>query len=730
MTLRSDLVKAVLNRENVPVEMPADKISDFYASSVFTIETMRKYLPSDAFKSLQDSVENGTKIDRKIATQVAQAMKDWAISKGATHFTHWFQPLTGATAEKHDAFFSPIDNGRGIESFSSDALVQQEPDASSFPNGGLRATFEARGYTAWDPHSPAFIMSIGVGKTLCIPTIFIAYTGEALDYKAPLLKSQHLLETAALEVCQYFDKNITRVYPTLGWEQEYFVIDAAMYYARPDLVACERTLIGSYPAKHQQLSDHYFGAIPERVYAFMVDFETEAFKLGIPLKTRHNEVAPGQFECAIVYNEANLAVDQNQLTMDVMNRIARKHKLAVLLHEKPFSGINGSGKHNNWSLATNTGKNLLSPGKTPKNNLMFLTFFVNTIKAVAEYGDLLRAAIASAANDFRLGAHEAPPAIISIFIGTTLTALLDDLEQKTKKGKIDDSQKDELKLNIHNKIPDVLLDNTDRNRTSPFAFTGNKFEVRAVGSSANCASTMTVLNAIVGQQLTDFKKEVEALISKGEKKDNAILQILRNYITQSRKVLFEGDNYSEEWKQEAAKRGLKNVKDTPDALDFFITADAKKIFVGNTIYSEKELEARYEVLQDIYQMKVDIEARTLADMIVSFVVPATIAYQNELITNISGLKNLGFDKQSYQMQIDMVKTISDELNALKKALDLLNNEQSIAMNIENTREKAGYYAQKIKPYFKIIRQHADKLESLVADHLWQLPKYKELLFIK
>lgn len=729
-SLRFESLNTVLRREPIAVKFPSTKISDYYACNVFTLDAMRRYLPEDAFSSVKNSIEHNTKIDRKIADQVASAMKEWAMSKGATHFSHWFQPLTGATAEKHDSFFSPINHSQGIENFSSSALVQQEPDASSFPNGGLRATFEARGYTAWDPSSPAFIMEVGDGKTLCIPTIFIAYTGEALDYKAPLLKSQHVLETAALEVCHFFDKNVQKIFPTLGWEQEYFLIDSALYHARPDLVACERTLIGKYPTKGQQLSDHYFGSIPERVYAFMTDFETEAYKLGIPLKTRHNEVAPAQYECAITYNEANLAVDQNQLTMDLMERIARRHKLKVLLHEKPFSGVNGSGKHNNWSLATDTGKNLLSPGKTPKNNLQFLTFFINVIKAVSEHGDLISAAIASAPNEYRLGAHEAPPAIISVFIGTALTNVLNELVSKVKKGKLDEFDKIDLKLDIHHKIPDVLLDNTDRNRTSPFAFTGNKFEVRAVGSSSNCASIMTVLNTIVGQQLTDFKNEVNSMVKDGDKKDAAILTVLKKYIETSQNILFEGDNYSEEWKKEAEKRKLANVKSAPQGLDFWITPKAKKVLVGNNIYSEKELEARWEVLQGIYQLKVEIEANTLADMVMNLIIPAAVQYQTQLAQNVATLKSIGIDPQTATCQLQIIADIANHINNLKSLTENLKDAVNKANKIDNIRQMAGAFSEEVKPYFKKIRQHADSLEAIVDDRLWQLPKYKELMFVR
>lgn len=572
MSLRFNAISNLLTSEiNV---QGSKKITAIFGENVFTQKAARQFLSDEAFKSLISSIKSGQKIDRSMANQIANGIRAWAESKGVTHFTHWFQPLTGTTAEKHDSFFTIKSDGTPIEQFDGDALIQQEPDASSFPSGGLRATFEARGYTAWDPSSPAFIMEIGQGNTLCIPTIFVSYTGESLDYKAPLLKALEALNKAAVDVCNYFDKNVTRVTATLGWEQEYFVVDEGLYNARPDLVLCGRTVFGHAPAKGQQLEDHYFGSIPERVYAFMRDYEEEAYKLGIPLRTRHNEVAPAQFECAPIFEEVNLAVDHNTLLMDVMNRVATRHNLRVLLHEKPFAGINGSGKHNNWSMATDTGVNLLAPGKTPKTNLMFLTFFVNTIKAVHDYSDVLRASIASAQNDHRLGANEAPPAIISVFIGQFLTKVLQDIKSRVTE-KMDETDESLLKIDIHKSIPELLLDNTDRNRTSPFAFTGNKFEFRAVGSSANCANAMTVLNVIVADTLRQFKKDVDALIEKGEKKEIAIMHVIREYIVASEKVLFEGDGYSEAWEKEAEKRGLPNVKTTPLALDSMVTKKQK-----------------------------------------------------------------------------------------------------------------------------------------------------------
>lgn len=723
-------LEQALQRPSIDVKLPSNKISDYYATNVFTADAMRQYLSKEAYDSVMLSVQTGHKIDRKIADQVAAAMKAWAAERGATSYSHWFQPLTGATAEKHDTFFT-LSGGKAIETFSADALVQQEPDASSFPSGGLRVTFEARGYTAWDPSSPAFIVSVGSsGKTLCIPTIFVSYTGDALDYKAPLLKSLHLLETAAVPVCHYFDRNVTKVIATLGWEQEYFLVDEALFLARPDLVATGRTLLGASAAKGQQLEDHYFASIPERVYAFMLDMEVEAHKLGIPIRTRHNEVAPGQYECAPIFEEANLAVDQNQLLMDLMDRIAKRHRLRVLLHEKPFAGINGSGKHNNWSLGTDTGKNLLSPGKTPKNNLQFLTFFINTIKAVHSHSNLLRAAIASAGNEHRLGANEAPPAIISVFIGSTLTQILNELEQKVKSGKMDENQKTELKLDIHNKIPDLLMDNTDRNRTSPFAFTGNKFEVRAVGSSANCALPMTILNTIVAQQLMDFRAETEKLIKDGESKDGAILRVLRRYITEAKAILFEGDNYSQEWADEAEKRGLSNVKTTPPALDFFVTEVAKKLLVGNNIYTDRELDARYEVALEIYKRKIEIEALTLGDMTATLIIPSAIRYQNDLIQNLKGLHDLGIKKKSFAAQTELLEEVTELISFLKTQSDLLLNAVQKANDHHHARQIAQAFSDTVKPHFDTIRTAADRLEQLIDDRYWTLPKYRELLFMK
>ncbi|GEP96286.1 glutamine synthetase III family protein [Chitinophaga cymbidii] len=706
------------------------KITDVFGSNVFNGKVMREHLSDEAYKSLMNSIKGGNKIERKMADQIASGLKAWAMKKGVTHYTHWFQPLTGTTAEKHDSFFTIKSDGSSIETFDGDALVQQEPDASSFPNGGIRATFEARGYTAWDPSSPAFIIEQGTGKTLCIPTIFVAYTGESLDYKAPLLKALSALDKAAVDVCNYFDKNVTKVTATLGWEQEYFMIDEGLANARPDLVLAGRTVVGHAPAKGQQLEDHYFGAIPERVYAFMRDFEEESYKLGIPLRTRHNEVAPAQFECAPIFEEVNIAVDHNSLLMDVMSKVAKRHKLKVLLHEKPFAGINGSGKHNNWSLATDTGVNLLAPGKTPKTNLMFLTFFVNTIKAVHDYSDLMRASIASPSNDFRLGANEAPPAIISVFTGKYLYEVLQEVKSRVN-NKFDEQDEAILKLDLHRHIPELLLDNTDRNRTSPFAFTGNKFEFRAVGSSANCASAMTVMNTIMAKTLADFKKEVDSLIEKGEKKEIAIMQTLRKYIVDSEKILFEGDGYSEDWAKEAEKRGLPNVKTTPKALDAMVTPKATKLFTETGVYNEKELHARHEILLEDYVKKVQIEARVIGDLATNHVLPAAIKYQNELLANIRGLKEVGLKEGAYKAQLQIATKISEHINVISENVQAMIEARKVANKLEDSRQKAIDYCEKIKePYFDVIRYHSDKLEFLVDDKIWGLPKYRELLFLR
>jgi len=705
------------------------KITDIFAKNVFNAKIQREYLSEEAFYSLNESIQSGKKIDRSMADQIASAMKSWAMELGASHYTHWFQPLTGATAEKHDSFFTLKRDGTALEIFEGDALIQQEPDASSFPNGGIRATFEARGYTAWDPTSPAFIMEMAHGKTLCIPTIFIAYSGESLDKKTPLLKALDAVNKAAVDVCKYFDKNVNRVTASLGWEQEYFVVDDGLASARPDLIACGRTVLGHSPAKGQQLDDHYFGSIPERVFQFMQDFEKESYKLGIPLRTRHNEVAPSQFECAPIFEEANLAVDHNSLLMDVMPRVAKRHGLRVLMHEKPFAGVNGSGKHNNWSLSTNTGVNLLAPGKTPRTNLMFLTFFVNTIKAVHDHEELLRACIASAGNDHRLGANEAPPAIISVFIGEHLSNVLDEVESRVNE-KFSEQDESLLKLDIQKTIPELLMDNTDRNRTSPFAFTGNKFEFRAVGSTANCATPMTVLNAIMAQTLVQFRADVDERIKKGDKKEIAILHVLRRYIKESKKIRFEGDNYSDAWAKEAKKRGLSNNKDSVSALMAYATKDAKTLFGGLDIYSEVELEARLEIELEEYMKKIQIEARMIGYLCTNHILPAAINYQNKLIDNIRGLKEVGMKAASYKVQKDIVEQLSRHINEMSAHVEAMVETRKKVNKIADMHKLAEAYCKKVKPYFDEIRYHADKLELIVADSDWPLPKYRELLFVK
>lgn len=703
------------------------KATSIYGKNVFTTAKMKDYLSKSTYKELLQLIGESSKISRELADQIAQAMKTWAITNGASHYTHWFQPLTGTTAEKHDAFFEPDENGEAIEKFSGDSLVQQEPDASSFPSGGIRNTFEARGYTAWDPSSPAFIFETAAGKTLCIPTVFISYTGEALDYKAPLLKTVAAIDKAAMDVVQYFDKSVTKVNASLGIEQEYFLVDLSLFHARPDLQFTGRTLFGHMSAKGQQLEDHYFGAIPERVLAYMVDLENEALKLGIPLKTRHNEVAPSQFECAPMFEEINLAIDHNQLLMNLMEQVATRHHFKVLLHEKPYSGINGSGKHNNWSLITNTGVNLLSPGKTPKNNLMFLTFFVNTIKAVYEHADLLRASIASHSNDHRLGANEAPPAIISIFLGSQLDEILEEVESARVAKKV----KNEANL-WHGipKIPDLKLDNTDRNRTSPFAFTGNKFEFRAVGSSANSALPMIVLNAIVANQLIEFKTEVDKLIKKGTKKDLALLNVVRKYIKESKAIRFEGNGYSEEWAVEAEARGLSNIKSTPKALDIYVTEENITLFEKLGIYSKRESEARHEILLENFFKKLQIEARIIGEVVTSQIAPACFIYQNELIDNVKGLKDLGLPQEAYSSQINLVERISKHTNLILELAEEMRQSRKQANNIENMRERAIAYDEVVKPYFDQIRYHVNKLEKIIDDNKWPLPKLRELLFLR
>ena len=704
------------------------KRSDLFGKNVFNEDKMLQFLTEEALDKVKSAIFQGTKIDRKVADQVAEGMKAWALSMGATHYTHWFQPLTGATAEKHDAFFDILPNGRAMEKFGGAQLVQQEPDASSFPSGGIRNTFEARGYTAWDPTSPAFIYK----TTLCIPTIFVAYTGEALDNKAPLLRALHAVDQAATSVAQYFDKNVRKVHATLGWEQEYFLIDKSLVNSRLDLSVTGRTLVGSFSAKGQQLDDHYFGVIPARVLGFMSELEKECTKLGIPVKTRHNEVAPNQFELASVFEEANLSVDHNLLLMDVMEEIADKYNFSVLFHEKPFSGINGSGKHNNWSLGTDTGVNLLSPGTTPMKNLQFLTFFINTIKAVDTYEELLRASIASASNDHRLGANEAPPPIISIFIGKQLSDVLDELEGVSK-GKLSPKEKTELKLNVVGKIPEILLDNTDRNRTSPFAFTGNKFEMRGVGAKMNCAKPMTMLNTIVAKQLTDFKKEVDALIDKKSlKKDEAVFNVLREYIKTSKRIRFEGDGYGIEWQEEARRRKLSFNKNTPEALQVITSKESYALFKQMDVMNEVELKAHKEVELGAYIFHIQIEGRILGEMVYNHIIPAAVKYQNMLLENIQGLKDVygAAHKKTAEVQLNILEQIGEHIIEIKKLTDEMADARKRANGMSVVDKKAQAYCNNVRLYFDKIREHSDALEKLIADEFWPFTKYREMLFSK
>jgi len=726
--LRFSALREVFNREPVAVATPSKVISEYYGENVFDLPKMEHFLSKEAYKIVKRAIHEGKSLSRQEANQVATGLKAWAIGKGATHYTHWFHPLTDGTAEKHDGFMEIGDNGKVVENFSGEVLVQSEPDASSFPSGGIRNTFEARGYTAWDVSSPVFI----VGTTLCIPTIFVSYTGEVLDYKAPLLKALSHLDKAATEVCQYFDKDVEKVIATLGCEQEYFLIDEALYYARPDLMLAERTMMGHQSSKDQQLSDHYFGSIPERVMNFMEDFECEAYKLGIPVKTRHNEVAPNQFECAPIFEEVNLAVDHNQLLMDIMKRVARKHKFRVLFHEKPFAGINGSGKHNNWSMATNTGVNLLSPGKNPKTNLQFLTFLVNVVKAVYDNNEILRASVMNETNSYRLGGHEAPPAIISIFLGSYLTKMLENLASKVPDTKMTPAQKTELKLGI-GKIPEIMLDNTDRNRTSPFAFTGNRFEFRAVGSSANCSSAMIVLNAAVANQLVQFKKDVDIIIKKGRNKDEAIFIVLKKYILESDKVLFEGDGYSAEWHKEAKRRGLSNIASVPESISTFLTAKSRSVLVGSGVFTDKEIESRVEVEYEKFTKKVQIEARVLGDLAINHIVPTAITYMSTLIENVKGLREIFKDTEYERLagpRKEMIIVISDHISNIKRLVNEMIEERKKANVITDSYKMALAYESKVKPYMDEIRSHIDKLELIVDNEIWPLPKYRELLFTR
>ena len=725
--MRFDALADSHKRANILID-ETGKRSDLFAKNVFNESKMLQFLTKDAYEKVKSAILSGSKIDRKIADQVAEGMKAWALSMGATHYTHWFQPLTGATAEKHDAFFDLLPDGTALEKFDGGQLVQQEPDASSFPSGGIRNTFEARGYTAWDPTSPAFVYK----TTLCIPTIFVSYTGEALDNKAPLLRALHAIDQAATGVAQYFDKNVRKVNATLGWEQEYFLIDKALAQSRPDILMTGRTLVGNSAAKGQQLDDHYFGVIPSRVLSFMSELEKVCTQLGIPVKTRHNEVAPNQFELAPVFEEANLSVDHNLLLMDVMDEIADKHSFKVLFHEKPFAGINGSGKHNNWSLATDTGVNLLSPGKTPMKNLQFLTFFVNTIKAVDTYEELLRSSIASASNDHRLGANEAPPSIISIFVGKQLGEVLDELEGVSK-GKLSPEEKTELKLNVVGKIPEILLDNTDRNRTSPFAFTGNKFEMRGVGSKMNCAKPMTILNTIVAKQLTDFKKEVDLLIDKKNlKKDEAVFNVLREYIKNSKRIRFDGDGYSDDWQAEARLRKLSNNKNTPTALQILTSKESVALFNATGVMNATELAAHQEVELENYVFHIQIEGRILGELVYNHIIPAALKYQNILLENVAGLKEVygAAHKKLTQPQLNILEQIAEHIIAAKKLTDAMILTKDKAHKMSTIAKKAQAYCDDVKPYFDKIRAEADGLEQLVSDDLWPLTKYRELLFVK
>ncbi len=727
-TIRFQALQELYVRKPQKVDYPPEKVSDYFGIYVFDEPKMQKYLSKEAYKSVKDSIEQGTPVDRRIADQVATGMKAWAVELGVTHYTHWFHPLTDATAEKHDAFIVHGDQGGVVENFSGALLAQQEPDASSFPSGGLRNTFEARGYTAWDASSPAFV----IGRTLHIPTIFISYTGEALDYKTPLLRSLTAVDKAAVEVCQYFDKNVSKVNSNLGWEQEYFLVDDALYQARPDLVLSKRTLMGHASAKDQQLDDHYFSSIPERVSAFMHDIEIEAYKLGIPVKTRHNEVAPNQYEIAPIYEETNLAVDHNLLIMNLMERTAMKHNFRVLLHEKPFANINGSGKHNNWSLSTNTGVNLFSPGKNPKSNLQFLTFIVNTLKAVHDNADLMRACIISAGNSHRLGANEAPPSIFSVFLGAQVSKMLDQIEKKVGKNKMTPDEKIELKLNI-GKIPEILLDNTDRNRTSPFAFTGNRFEFRAVGSSANCAEAMISLNTAMADQLVTFKKEVDEIISKGIKKDEAIFQVLRNLIKSSKKIRFEGNNYGQEWIDEAEKRGLTNIKEVPEALKAYLSKESIELFSRQNVLSQSEIQGRTEVQFENFTKKIQIEARVLGDLAMNHIIPVVVQYQNKLLENVQRLKEVFPDEEYTELaaeRLELIRDISFHVTNIKQKVRQMIDARKVANKIEDMEEKAFEYSKSVRPFLDDIRKHIDKLELIVDDDMWPLPKYRELLFAR
>lgn len=721
-------LEKAMDRQPKEVHYPSAKASDYFGSMTFNQSVMKEYLTDEAFNAVKQAIEAGCRVERKVTDQVATAMKAWALNKGATHYTHWFHPLTGATAEKHDAFINPTPEGKALENFHGNELIQQEPDASSFPSGGIRSTFEARGYTAWDPTSPAFI----IDKTLCIPTIFISYTGESLDYKTPLLKSVSALDAAATAVVRLFNEDVTKIYPTLGWEQEYFLVDEALFAARPDMVLMGKTVFGHASAKDQQLSDHYFGAINVRALAFMQELEIESHKLGIPLKTRHNEVAPSQFECAPMFEEVNVAVDHNQLLMHLLENVARKHNLRVLLYEKPYAGINGSGKHNNWSMATDTGINLLSPGKTPEDNFRFISVLSIIVKGIRDYEELLRASVASEGNDMRLGAHEAPPAIISIFLGKEIAKTLDEIEKMPGRQAINGRNGNNVIANIP-KISEILLDNTDRNRTSPFAFTGNKFEFRAVGSSANTAKPMFVLNTIVAEQMKQFKAEVDGLIEKGMKKADAIFNVVQKYIKASKDIRFEGNSYSDEWVAEAKKRGLSNNRSTPGALLAFVSEKTIDLFEKNEVLTKTELLARYEIKLEKYIKKVQIEGRMLGDLAINHILPTAIHYQNRLIDNVKGLKEV-LDPESFKKaasnQLNAIKEISEHISAIQTDVDAMIEARKVANKIGSYPEQANAYHDTVLSYFENIRGHVDKLELMVDDELWPLPKFRELLFLK
>ena len=726
--LRFNVVEQAFHKKPVEVVSPEKRPSEYFGKYVFNREKMFKYLPSKVYARLVDAMDNGATLDREIADQVAEGMKRWAMELGATHYTHWFQPLTEGTAEKHDAFVEHDGKGGMMEEFSGKLLVQQEPDASSFPNGGIRNTFEARGYSAWDPSSPVFV----VDDTLCIPTIFIAYTGESLDYKAPLLKALRAVNKAAVDVCHYFNTDVKKVVAYLGWEQEYFLVDEGLYAARPDLLLTGRTLMGHEASKNQQLEDHYFGAIPTRVAAFMKDLEIQALELGIPVKTRHNEVAPNQFELAPIFEECNLAVDHNMLIMSLMRKVARSHGFRVLLHEKPFKGVNGSGKHNNWSLGTDTGILLMAPGKTSEENLRFITFVVNTLMAVYRHNGLLKASIMSATNAHRLGAHEAPPAIISSFLGTQLSKVLDHMEDSSTNELISLGGKHGMKLDIP-QIPELLIDNTDRNRTSPFAFTGNRFEFRAVGSEANCASAMIALNTAVAEQLTLFKKEVDTLIEQGEPKISALIHVIRKYIKACKPIRFDGNGYSEEWQQEAARRGLDCETSCPVIFDNYLKPETIQMFESTNVMNRKELKARNEVKWDTYTKKIQIEARVLGDLVMNHIVPVAIEYQSKLVDNVYKMKSIFPEEEAKKLSAEnvaIIKRIAEHTAFIKEKVDAMVEARKVANKITEEREKAIAYHDNIEPMLEEIRYHIDKLELIVDDQMWTLPKYRELLFIR